>query len=125
MKPKLLAYAANQLPGGKYWEPEPQVEMVLRQLRPNNDLCESILGLNNYLVTVLPNMTQQTRSNLIQVKKNKTIGWLENLSPKEEHITRLAVKYRRTILKQYAEKQKSIAKQRRYHMIRVKQERSK
>ena len=32
MKSKLLTYAANQLPGGKYWEPEPQVETVL----PNN-----------------------------------------------------------------------------------------
>ena len=109
MKAKLLTYAASQLPGGKYWEPEPQVETVLHQLRPNNDLCESILGLNHYLVTALPNMTQQTRSNLIEVKKNKTLGWLESLSPKEqEHITRLAVKNRRTVQKHYAEKQKSI-----------------
>ena len=73
MKAKLSTYAANQLPGGAYWRPEAQVEAVLRQLRPNNDLCESILGLNDYLVTALPNMSQQTRSNLIEVKKNKTI----------------------------------------------------
>ena len=112
MKAKLLMYAANQLPDGKYWKPEPQVETVLRQLRPNNDLCESILGLNDYLVTALPNMTQQTRSNIIEVKKNKTISWLESLSPnQQEHITRLAVKNRRTVQKQYAEKQKSVTKQ--------------
>ena len=123
MKAKLLTYAANQLPGGKYWEPEPQVETVLRQLSSNNDLCESILGLNDYLVTALPNMTQQTRSNLIEVKKNKIISWLESLSRKEqEHITGLAVKNRRTVQKHYAENQNSIAKQRRY-MIQVKQKR--
>ena len=82
----------------------------MRQLHPNNDLCESILGLNDYLVTALPNMTQQTRSNLTEVKKNKTIGWLESLSPKEqEHITRLAVKSH-NVQKQYAEKQKKDSK---------------
>ena len=74
MKAKLSTYAANQLPSGKYRKLEPQVEAVLRQLRPNNDLCESILGLNDYLVTALPNMAQQTRSNLVEVKKNKTIS---------------------------------------------------
>ena len=93
MKEKLLTYAANQLPGSKYWKPEPEVETVLCQLRPNNDLCESILGLNDYLVTALPNMAQQTRSNLVELKKNKTISWLESLPPKQqEHINRLAVK---------------------------------
>ena len=121
MKAKLSTYAANQLPGGKYWKPEPQVEAVLRQLRPNNDLCESILGLNDYLVTALPNMAQQTRTNLIEVKKNKTISWLESLSPKQqEHITKLAIRNRRAVQKQCAEKQKCVAKQRRQHMMQAK-----
>lgn len=125
MKAKLLTYAASQLPGGKYWEPEPQVETVLCQLRPNNDLCESILGLNHYLVTALPNMTQQTRSNLIEVKKNKTLGWLESLSPK-----RTGAHYQISSKKPtYCSKtlcrktKKYIAKQRRHHMIQVKQKR--
>ena len=67
MKEKLCTYAKDQLPGGKYWEPEPAVEAVLRSIKPNNDLCESILGLNGYLTTALPNMHQMTCSNLIQV----------------------------------------------------------
>lgn len=122
MKAKMLTYAANQLPGGKYWKPEPQVEAVLRQLRPNNDLCESILGLNDYLVTALPNMAQQTRSNLIEVKKNKTISWLESLSPQQQqHITKLAVRCRSAVQKQHAEKQKNVAKQRKHDASETKE----
>ena len=42
MKAKLSTYAANQLPDGAYWIPEAHVEAVLKQLRPNNDVIESI-----------------------------------------------------------------------------------
>ena len=41
MNTKLTAYAKNQLPGGKYWKPEPAIEAILKQLKPNNDLCEN------------------------------------------------------------------------------------
>ena len=52
MREKLSTYAQNQLPGGKYWDPaEPDVKRVLTELKPSNDLCESILGLNDYLTT--------------------------------------------------------------------------
>ena len=73
MKEKLCKYAHSMLPGGKYWEPDPGTKAVLQQLKPSNDLCESILGLNDYLTTAIPNLHQLSRSNLIQVKKNKTI----------------------------------------------------
>ena len=74
MKEKLGTYAQNQLPGGKYWAPE----AILREIKPNNDLCESILGLSDYLATAIPNMHQMSRSNLIQAKKNKTMQWFHN-----------------------------------------------
>lgn len=77
MKKKLLSYAKSQLPGGKYWEPEVEVKSILQSLKPNNDICESILGLNDYLSTALPNMHQMTQSNLVQAKKNKTMNWLD------------------------------------------------
>ena len=62
VKEKLCTYAQAQLPGGKYWEPEPAVADVLKKLKPDNDLCESILGLNDFLTTALPNMHQMSRS---------------------------------------------------------------
>ncbi len=70
MGAKRSSYAENQLPGGKYWQPEPEVETVLKSLKPNNDVCESILGLNDYLSGVMPNLHQMSNSNLIQAKKN-------------------------------------------------------
>lgn len=84
MNSKLTTYAKNQLPGGKYWSPEPAVEATLKRLKPNNDLCESILGLNDYLTTTIPNSHQLTRSNMIQVKKNKTIQWFHKLAQTEQ-----------------------------------------
>ena len=75
MEEKLAGYADAHLPGEKYWNPDPAIEAILKNLKPNNDVCESILGLNDYLSTAIPNMHQMTRSNLTQVKKNKTIKW--------------------------------------------------
>ena len=41
-------------------------------------MSESILGLNDYLTTVVPNLHQMSRSNLVQLK-NKTMKWLSDL----------------------------------------------
>ena len=110
MKEKLCPYAKDQLPGGKYWDPEPAVEEVLRSIKPNNDLCESILGLNDYLVTAIPNMHQMSRSNLIQVKKNKTMQWFHKLpEDQKSSIVHLAVRRRGDEINQgrYSEKQET------------------
>ena len=69
MKEKLLSYAQKQLPGGEYWDPKPAVRKVLMQLEPSNDFCESMLGLNDYLTTAIPNLTQASTSNLVLIKK--------------------------------------------------------
>ena len=69
MEKKLFTYVHHQLPGGIYWDPEPNIKAILNKLEPSNDMCESILGLNDYLSMAIPNMHQVTRSNLIEVKK--------------------------------------------------------
>ena len=100
MEEKLADYAKAHLPGGKYWNPNPAVEAILKDLKPNNDVCESILGLNDYLTTTIPNMHQMTRSNLTQVKKNNTIEWYKALSPcSKQALTQLAIKNKRTVFK--------------------------
>ncbi len=53
MKKKLVEYANSQLPGGEFWEPDPDIKSVLSAIKPTNDLCESILGLNDYLTTAI------------------------------------------------------------------------
>ena len=95
MKEKLSSYAQNQLPGGKYWEPDPDTKAILLSLKPSNDLCESILGLNDYLSTIIPNLHQMSKSNLVQAKKNKTSQWLHTLPTEQKHsIVELARKNR-------------------------------
>lgn len=119
MTEKLCTYAQTQLPGGKYWEPEKDVEAILKKIRPNNDVCESILGLNDYLTTAIPNLHQISRSNLIQVKKNKTMQWLHGL-PHDQHdaIIELAIKRRVAVAKLYKEADAERSKQRREKMVR-------
>jgi len=60
MKSKLCNYAQHQLPSGIYYNPESANKEVLGDVSPSNDLCESILGLNDYLNSALPNMHQVT-----------------------------------------------------------------
>ena len=117
MKLKLTEYAKNQLPGGRYWEPEPGVKAVLRNLKPNNDLCESILGLNDYLSTAIPNMHQLTRSNLVEIKKNKTMKWFRELPQNERQaVSYLAKKSRGDVMKKYQEEELARSKQRQENM---------
>ena len=70
MKLKLSACAADELPGGRYWNADSQTKDVLRELQPSNDVCQSILGQSDYLTTQIPNLHQMTQTNLVQVKKS-------------------------------------------------------
>ena len=119
MKEKLQSYAKDQLPGGRYWDPDENVKRVLCQLRPSNDVCESILGLNDYLTTAIPNLHQMSRSNLVQVKRNKTLKWLADLPDEEQQaVVKMAVKQRRLVHEEYKEEERKRAEQRREAMVR-------
>ncbi len=124
MNAKLSSYAQNQLPGGKYWNPAPDVATVLKSLKPNNDVCESILGLNDYLSTVMPNLHQMSKSNLVQAKKNKTVQWLDGLPSDQQHnIVEFARKSRVQVKKAYDSAQEDRQKFRQEKMIREKNRR--
>jgi len=117
MKEKLSDYAKAQLPGGKYWNPKPSVTTVLKALKPSNDICESILGLNDFLTTAVPNMHQITRSNLVEVKKNGTMKWLQELSPgMKQTVTTKAMKMRQEVMRQCHEEEIIRSKHRQENM---------
>lgn len=117
MKEKLLSYAEKQLPGGEYWTPEPAVRKVLMQLEPSNDFCESILGLNDYLTTAIPNLTQASRSNLVQVKKNHTMQWLGGLSDvQRETVVHLAEQERQKVNAEQKQSKKDLEERRRQRL---------
>ena len=80
-------------------------------------MCESILGLNDYLTTAIPNMHQMTRSNLVEMKKNKTMKWFRELPQKERQaVSCLAKKSRGDIIKNYREEELTKRKQRQENM---------
>ena len=87
----------------EYWDPvEQEVKKVLAELKPSSDLCESILGLINYLTTAIPNLHQMACSKLVELKKNKTMQWLHDL-PHEQllKVIDLAVETRQSVRKDY------------------------
>ena len=60
MAAKVESYKADQLPGGKLWNPSQEIRKKLETIDPTNDLCESILGLNDWLQKRNPNYSQRT-----------------------------------------------------------------
>lgn len=118
MKEKLCSYAENQLPGGCYWEPDEKVKEILREVRPSNDVCESILGLNDYLTTAVPNLHQLAQSNLVQVKKNGSLKWLSNLKEEDQSaVIDMAVRRRRLVNKECRDEENARAQQRKQKML--------
>jgi hypothetical protein len=52
MSLKLQTYKEESLPGGQYFDPNPEVKFVLSELQPHNDKTESVFGANDWLNTV-------------------------------------------------------------------------
>ena len=55
MHSKLQSYKKDHLPGGCYYDPDPDVKAVLSKLQPHNDRTESVFGANDWLCRLLPN----------------------------------------------------------------------
>ena len=69
MLDKLKTYKAEQLPGGKLWNPDQATRKALANTQPTNDLCEGILGLNDWIQKHIPNFNQRTVSGMVEVLK--------------------------------------------------------
>ena len=113
---KLLSYAEKYLPGGVYWTPEPAVRKVLMQLEPSNDFSKSMLGLNDYLTTAIPNLSQASRSNLVQ-KKNQAMKWLDGLSGvQQEAVVNLAEQQRPKVYAEQKWSKRELEERRKRHL---------
>ena len=100
-------YKKDHLPGGCYYNPDPETVMVLSALKPHNDAAESVFGYNDWLSRVLPNMAQSTHSALVEASYNKTIEWLK-CHEKKEKIIKLAQSHRNVVSQQSKEEKKRI-----------------
>ena len=75
MANKTHLYKADQLPGGKLWEPSESEKEVLCDIDPTNDVAESVLGLNDWLQKTTANLSQRSVTNMVEVMKNGTMPW--------------------------------------------------
>ena len=121
MKEKLCMYAQQQLPGGRYWNPENlTIKKQLSTLTPSNDLCESILGLNDYLTTRIPNLNQRSISNLVEIKKNHSIMWLDSLDDTAQaKLINLATDLCQPVSREYRNHTQQVAQERQQRMVNV------
>ena len=72
---------------------------VLKEIQPSNDICESILGLNDWLQTIMPSVSQLTKRNLIEVEvKEQNMQWLESVPAKQQEATiKMALRKRKEV----------------------------
>ena len=120
MRCKLHVYAKDYLPSGKYWDPPDDVKDILQQIRPSNDICESILGLNDWLQSTMTNVSQRTKRNLIEAKKNKSLPWLDIQATEEQHkVIEMATKQRETVKNESKKHIASIKDQRQQSMMKT------
>ena len=75
MADKIQAYKSDHLPGGELWNPSEKVKSLLFNLEPTNDMCESILGLNDWLQKSTQNLSQRTVTTMVEVMRNATMPW--------------------------------------------------
>jgi organic radical activating enzyme len=100
-------------PSGRYWHPPKHVADVLRKIKPSNDICESILGLNDWLQTTMPSVSQLTKRNLIEVKKNKTMQWFSTVpEQKQKEYVKMAIERKSIVKKSDKEYANAIAVER-------------
>ena len=121
MRCKLHVFAKDYLPSGKYWDPPDDIKGILQQIRPSNDICESILGLNDWLQsTIMTNVSQRTKRNLIEAKKNKSLPWLDIQATEEQHkVIEMATKHRETVKNESKKHMASIKDQRQQSMMKT------
>ncbi len=78
-----------------------------------------VLGLNDYLTSKIANLHQMSRSNLVEMKKNKT-SWLSEILQKNQlEVTDLAVKERRHVLGESIQNDKQKSLERRAKMLQT------
>ena len=99
----------DYLPGGRYHNPDPSVCSVLSKLQPHNDRSEGVLGCNDWLSKILPNMVQSTRSTMIEFSLNNTMKWLREQGEKQKQaLLTLAQEQRRVVLQESREDAKYV-----------------
>lgn len=114
MLKKLNAYKQDQLPGGVLWNPDNSAKALLSKMPPTNDFMESTLALNDFLHGMVNNMSQLTRSTMVEVLKNETGQWFEKLQDNSrKEVISLAKKRKKQVIRHEEELSKKRKEKRR------------
>ena len=73
----------NQLPGGKYWQPDENLKTQAASVPTSNIVSERDFAVFDVLLKTRPNATTVALEALIMWANNKPSKWLENLSDSE------------------------------------------
>lgn len=117
MVEKLQSYKGDQLPGGKLWSPSETIKKALANVDPTNDLCESILGLNDWLQKVTPNFNQRTVTGMVELMKNSMSWFTQQDKEMRDKIINLARKHSKRV----KQEDRELAEQRRLKRKRARE----
>ena len=67
---------ADQLPGGKYWNPSPSMIAAASSVPTTNKASEADFEILDLLVRIKPNANISTMLTLIMWSKNNTLEWI-------------------------------------------------
>lgn len=103
----------EQLPGGNFYELNPERITETSSVIPHNKLPERAFGMLDYLIRIRLNATTLTNEAFNLFAFNKTSDWLEGLPQNErDRLLNLAKKKGRQICEKYKERMKEIERQR-------------
>ncbi|KAJ8353653.1 hypothetical protein SKAU_G00212200 [Synaphobranchus kaupii] len=111
--------AADQLPGGKYWDPSAQIQAHASNVPTTNMLSERDFAVLDLLVRQKPSARTISHEAMVMWLHNGTMQWLDNLTPeeKEEKMT-MARKSSADVLKRYNARKEDIKRQRQENLLK-------
>ena len=118
---KLKSYKKDHhLPGGCYYDPDLETQIVLSKLQPHNDKTESVFGTNDWLHRILPNMAQETCSAMIEFSYNSTMEWLKHQGEEQKcTLIALAQKRRHLVIEQSRNDAKQLLEKEMVHRAKL------
>ena len=99
----------DQLPGGKYWNPDSNIQKISSNVPTTNKASESDFAILDLLVRTKPNARIQTMQAFTMWSRNDTSSWIDSKSTEERNnIFEIAQKLVPKMRKRYDERNKEL-----------------
>ncbi|XP_065656137.1 uncharacterized protein LOC136081830 [Hydra vulgaris] len=116
---------ADQLPGGKYWNPSNSVSEAASNVPVTNKASESDFAILDLMVRTKPNANVQTIQALTMWSQNQTLEWLNSKSDEERKQLLEYSRTKVTLLKsKYDERKEALKKDKAMHLLAKQEEKN-